>query len=626
MGFWNVACLSILSLFLVACGDSQSTSSSLTSVSGESQVSSEQHETRASEENVSAPERSMDHTSNRPQPDEATLLESSEFGIAAELAKTHQPRNAIEKARNSTVFIDTGFGSGSGFFVDEICTVVTNRHVVQLTYSDMKKMERRRVEVRRYLDMGIADREQRRALSEELEKLDVAVLAYKSSGTAKAISVSLVNGRKLPAKIKAISREWDLAYLHLPESGCDPFVVGESEDLPLGHKVYTIGNPAGMKYSVTSGIISGYQEHEKQNFIQTDAAINGGNSGGPLIDSEGHLLGVNTWVLTNTEGIGFSIPAHRMLEDMEKQAGKMSDALASAEFELWDPESTTSVEEEKKRLGSMIQNALEECVAEYDEQQWRVALDECRFAAEHDEPQAQYLLSMILYDKDDEKKLKESLQLLKDSAQKGYAEAIYAMAVFHEKGKHVPKNIAVANDMYEEACEKKLPWACNSLAVENLKRYETEGVKQKLEAAIDSGSVAAIYNLGYMYDTGLGVNKDLIRADQLFEKAAMLGNNMAQYRMFWKNYKGRNQKKDYMKAYAWLLVSETYNKEKADVLDGWDSDIPADTRFFLKRLLGNSQLTMAHAEANKLKKIIAMDAEKHKKENLYRRKASSEAG
>ena len=214
-------------------------------------------------------------------------------GVAAELLKTHKPRNSIEQARNSTVFIDSGFGSGSGFFLGDDCTVVTNRHVVQLEYQDMKDMEFRRQEVETYLEQGIPTRKQRHNLQEELKLLEKSVEAYKSNGMAKEIKVSLVSGREMVAKVKGMSKTYDLAYLYLKEKGCPALKTADSDNLPLGQTVFTIGNPAGMKYTVTSGIVSGYQEHEKIEFIQTDAAINPGNSGGPLIDNKGRLLGVN---------------------------------------------------------------------------------------------------------------------------------------------------------------------------------------------------------------------------------------------------------------------------------------------------------------------------------------------
>ena len=76
----------------------------------------------------------------------------------------------------------------------------------------------------------------------------------------------------------------------------------------IGEALYTIGSPVGLKHTVTSGVFSGIIEENNRTYIQTDAPINPGNSGGPLVTKQGHVIGVNTMVLSNTEGIGFAIP------------------------------------------------------------------------------------------------------------------------------------------------------------------------------------------------------------------------------------------------------------------------------------------------------------------------------
>jgi S1-C subfamily serine protease len=81
--------------------------------------------------------------------------------------------------------------------------------------------------------------------------------------------------------------------------------------------VYTVGHPVGLRHSVTSGIISGFREHAGVRYIQTDAPINPGNSGGPLIDLNGEVVGVNTMILADTEGIGFAIPIEVVLDEFQ---------------------------------------------------------------------------------------------------------------------------------------------------------------------------------------------------------------------------------------------------------------------------------------------------------------------
>lgn len=107
----------------------------------------------------------------------------------------------------------------------------------------------------------------------------------------------------------------DLAVLKIEKAGLTPAILGNSSDLKVGEFVMAIGNPLGMDYSVTSGIVSAIDREVSvdgttYNAIQTDAAINSGNSGGALVNSKGEVVGINTLKLAGSgiEGIGFAIP------------------------------------------------------------------------------------------------------------------------------------------------------------------------------------------------------------------------------------------------------------------------------------------------------------------------------
>ncbi|BFM10490.1 hypothetical protein R50072_06430 [Simiduia litorea] len=555
-------------------------------------------------------------TTNEAIPDNVT-------GVTAELQATHSPRNAIETARNSTVFIDTGFGSGSGFFLNEQCTVVTNRHVVQLSYKDMKDMKYRQQQVDTYLAEGVATRDQRSELQKEKIFLDKAVQSFNPSGMAKNITVSLVNGREIAAKVQGISQTLDLAYLYLKDTGCPAMTVNPDNNLPLGDKVFTIGNPAGMKYTVTAGIVSGYQEHEGLNFLQTDAAINPGNSGGPLIDEQGRLVGVNTMILRGTEGIGFAIPIESVQLDYTEQEPKMSKLLASAEITLWEPRVNKEKISDEQKTKPILADALQNCLLEFDAEQWVAAAEDCEYAAAQNNAQAQFILAELLYPNADKQTVKRATALYEASAAAGYAEAIYQMAEFRAEGTHVKKNQELALDLRQEACEKKLAAACNAVAVHFIRRQAYAESLSYLDSAIDHGSVLARVNKGYMLTNGLGTEKDPINALELYRAAAMLGSNIAQYQMFWHNYKGIDMEKDYTQALIWLKVSETDKQVDEDYVEGWDRDIPANTRFFIERLLSNDQKTAASAEAKNLKRKIAKNAEQHRVEHLYQRQVKA---
>jgi S1-C subfamily serine protease len=122
------------------------------------------------------------------------------------------------------------------------------------------------------------------------------------------------------ASLIGTARDQDLAVLkiHAPRDKIVPIRVGTSGDLQVGQKVYAIGNPFGLDYTLTNGIVSalgrtiqGVSGATIFDVIQTDAAINPGNSGGPLLDSAGRLIGVNTAIYSPSgasAGIGFAVP------------------------------------------------------------------------------------------------------------------------------------------------------------------------------------------------------------------------------------------------------------------------------------------------------------------------------
>ncbi len=132
---------------------------------------------------------------------------------------------------------------------------------------------------------------------------------------ADEIKVKLLNREKLyDAKIIGRDQETDLALLKV-EAGNDLPVLtfGDSDAARVGEWVLAIGNPFGLSHSVMAGIISAKGRHigagPFDNFLQTDASINPGNSGGPLLDMNGHVIGINTAIVPNGQGIGFATPS-----------------------------------------------------------------------------------------------------------------------------------------------------------------------------------------------------------------------------------------------------------------------------------------------------------------------------
>ena len=133
---------------------------------------------------------------------------------------------------------------------------------------------------------------------------------------AQKISVALNDGRSLPAKIVGTDPDTDLAVLKIDAPHLPVMDFGRSENLRVGDVVLAIGNPFGVGQTVTMGIVSALGRRMKnigafESFIQTDAAINQGNSGGALVDTHGRLVGVNTLIYSQSGGsvgLGFAIP------------------------------------------------------------------------------------------------------------------------------------------------------------------------------------------------------------------------------------------------------------------------------------------------------------------------------
>ena len=173
-------------------------------------------------------------------------------------------------------------GSGSGFIYDSDGYILTNRHVVE---------------------------------------------------NAEELAVLLNDGRQLSGEVVGIDTLTDLAIVKVDETDLPTAPIGSSADLEPGQIAIAIGNPLGnFQNTVTTGVVSGLGRRiqasganqastdQLNNLIQTDAAINPGNSGGPLVNSAGQVIGVNTAVSTDAQGIGFAIPIDVAKPIMEQAA------------------------------------------------------------------------------------------------------------------------------------------------------------------------------------------------------------------------------------------------------------------------------------------------------------------
>ncbi len=188
------------------------------------------------------------------------------------------PLSEGDSDRGRTALIVRQRAIGSGVIVDANGYIMTNAHVV-----------------------------------ERAHRIRVALPMSSNSSPA-----NLPAGRRqlFDAKVLGVHKESDLALLKIDQTNLPTLSLEESQNIRVGQMVLAVGSPEGLQNSITMGVISAVARQadptKSLNYVQTDAPINPGNSGGPLVDMDGHVVGINTFILSQSggsEGLGFAIPA-----------------------------------------------------------------------------------------------------------------------------------------------------------------------------------------------------------------------------------------------------------------------------------------------------------------------------
>lgn len=194
---------------------------------------------------------------------------------------------AVEKRYGNkwTQKLGNNWSVGSGFIVDSTGYIVTNNHVIGNTDSE--------------------------------------------------VYVTLYGGDTVKGRTVWANSDLDIAIVKIEVAGLPYMKLGDSMNITIGEEVYAIGNPLGFEFqrTVTSGIVSGTNRSivvngaYMEDLIQTDASINSGNSGGPLINKKGEVLGINTIKVESAEGIGFAIPVNQIKPIIEsfKETGEFKE-------------------------------------------------------------------------------------------------------------------------------------------------------------------------------------------------------------------------------------------------------------------------------------------------------------
>jgi serine protease Do/serine protease DegQ len=172
---------------------------------------------------------------------------------------------------------------------------------------------------------------------------------------ASEITVTLLDNRHFHAKVVGSDEGTDLAVLKAVEPHLTEMPLGDSSHLEVGDWVVAIGNPFGLKHTVTAGIVSalgrtGIHPHGYEDFIQTDASINPGNSGGALVNVNGELIGINSAILSKEGGgnigIGFAIPVNmvRAVMDQLIAYGEVKRGIVGIKLRDVTPEAAESLQ------------------------------------------------------------------------------------------------------------------------------------------------------------------------------------------------------------------------------------------------------------------------------------------
>jgi S1-C subfamily serine protease len=316
-------------------------------------------------------------TDKPPQNAESTVVSTDSGGgestdLQQQLEERYKPVTEVDRAMLAVVTIETAAGSGSGFFVTDDGYIVTNRHVVrpatstqardtkavleqrkkrldefraELKYEEERLRENRmtideerdyaesgdatatyRAQYERFVERYQKDMERYEDQKAKYRRLEREYRAEKSefgftsslTNFSKKFKVTLKDGKSIRARLIRLSKDHDLALLKLDNYLTPHLAPADGRAPQQGTRVYAIGSPLGISDALTTGIVT----KSAPEFLFTDTRILPGNSGGPLIDDSGKVLGVNTAIVTGQDlaaGLGLAIYAQHIRTEFARE-------------------------------------------------------------------------------------------------------------------------------------------------------------------------------------------------------------------------------------------------------------------------------------------------------------------
>lgn len=374
-----------------------------------------------------------------------------------------------EAVLEAVVVIRNSQGLGTGFFINNRGRILTNRHVV---------------------------------------------------GPDKEVTVKLRNGRTMPGRVLHTWSEVDLALVGVDLPGSPFLNMARSDEGGVGDEVIAVGTPRGLSWSVSRGIISSIRQDGDIQLIQTDAAINAGNSGGPLIllDSA-RVIGVNTRSLAKdqAEGISFALSANTV----------------KAAFARVKDKKFADQRDDRERQAD--QKLYQSAVADYRKGDYAAAGEKWTRLSK-----------------------------------KGYSGAQYALAGLYEQGRGVDRDYRAALHWYRQAAESGNSKAMGALGAMYV---EGRGVEQDyakaaeyFQAAAERGNVRSMYNLGVCHSQGRGLPQNHAKAIHWYTKAAKRGYASAMLNLGVLLAQGKGAKPNLVAAHMWLNLAAARGSKKAAAL------------------------------------------------------------